>query len=119
MITLLLTFLGSSGFGSILGGIMGFLNRKVDLQQKALDLAHEKDKWAHELQHFIPGVPRLLVGCKSGEYRALFHLASLHLPSVLTLSVTGTAKNRHEPHSSGRADNIFFRLTEVVRCGDE
>ena len=50
MITLLLTFLGSSGFGSILGGIIGFLNRKVDLQQKALDLAHEKDKWAHELE---------------------------------------------------------------------
>lgn len=50
MIALLLTFLSSSGFGSILGGLMGYLNRKVDLQQKQLDLAHEKDKWAHELE---------------------------------------------------------------------
>lgn len=49
MIALLLTFLSSSGFGSILGGFMGYFNRKVDLQQKVLDLAHEKDKWAHEL----------------------------------------------------------------------
>lgn len=48
MIALILTFLSSSGFGSILGGLMGYFNRKVDLQQKQLDLAHEKDKWAHE-----------------------------------------------------------------------
>lgn len=50
MISIILAFLGSSGFGSILGGIMGFLNRKVDLEQKRLELVHEKDKWTHELE---------------------------------------------------------------------
>jgi len=45
----LFAFLGSSGFGSILGGIMGYFNRKVDLEQRRLDLDHERDKWAHDL----------------------------------------------------------------------
>lgn len=50
MLTLLLTFLGSSGFGSILGGVMGWLNRRVDLDAKRIDLEHEKDRWGHELE---------------------------------------------------------------------
>lgn len=49
MIALILTFLSSSGFGGILGGVMGYFNRKIDMEQKKLDLAHEKDKWGHEL----------------------------------------------------------------------
>lgn len=48
MLTMLLAFLGSSGFGSILGGVMGFLNRKVDLEAKRMDLEHERSRWGHE-----------------------------------------------------------------------
>ena len=48
MLTMLLAFLGSSGFGSILGGLMGWLNRKVDLEAKRMDLEHEGRRWAHE-----------------------------------------------------------------------
>ena len=49
MISAILSLLGSSAVGSILGGVFAFLNRKADLQAKALDQAHEKDRWAHDL----------------------------------------------------------------------
>lgn len=50
MISAILTLLGSSAFGTILGGIFAILNRKADIEAKRLDLAHERDRWAHELQ---------------------------------------------------------------------
>lgn len=49
MISAILSLLGSSAVGSILGGIFAFLNRKADIQAKQVELAHEKDRWAHDL----------------------------------------------------------------------
>ena len=49
MIAALLSILGSSAVGSILGGIFAFLNKKSDLDAKRMDLDHEKAKWAHDL----------------------------------------------------------------------
>jgi hypothetical protein len=49
MIAALLSILGSSAVGSILGGIFAFLNKKSDLDSKRMDLDHEKAKWAHDL----------------------------------------------------------------------
>jgi hypothetical protein len=37
-------------FGSIIGGIFAFLNKKSDLDTKRLELEHERNKWAHDLQ---------------------------------------------------------------------
>jgi hypothetical protein len=48
MIAGILSILGSSTIGSLLGGIFAWLNRKADIAAKALELAHEKDKWAHD-----------------------------------------------------------------------
>lgn len=51
MLTLLsgiMTLLGSSAFGTIIGGVFAFLNRKTDLEAKKLDLAHEAARWGHE-----------------------------------------------------------------------
>lgn len=50
MITAILSLLGSSAFGSIIGGIFAFLNKKSDLDVKRLELDHEKAKWANDLQ---------------------------------------------------------------------
>ena len=33
--------LGSTGFGTVFGGVMGYVNRKADLQIKKLELEHE------------------------------------------------------------------------------
>jgi hypothetical protein len=49
MITAILSLLGSSAFGSIIGGIFAFLNKKSDLDVKRMELDHEKDRWAHDL----------------------------------------------------------------------
>ena len=49
MITAILSVLGSSAFGSILGGIFALLNKKSDLTAKQMDLDHEKAKWANDL----------------------------------------------------------------------
>jgi hypothetical protein len=49
MIAALLSILGSSAVGSILGGIFAFLNKKSDLDAKRMDLEHERSKWAHDL----------------------------------------------------------------------
>lgn len=49
MITGILSILGSSAFGSLLGGMFAWLNRKGDIEAKRLDLAHEAAKWAHDL----------------------------------------------------------------------
>lgn len=50
MLSAILAILGSSTVGSLLGGIFAWLNRKADIEAKRLELAHEVDKWAHELQ---------------------------------------------------------------------
>ena len=49
MITAILSILGSSAFGSILGGIFAFLNKKTDLEAKRIDNTQEVSRWAHEL----------------------------------------------------------------------
>jgi hypothetical protein len=50
MIAALLSLLGSSAIGSLIGGVFAFLNRKTDIQAKQIELAHEKDKWEHDLR---------------------------------------------------------------------
>ena len=49
MIAALLSILGSSAVGSILGGIFAFLNKKSDLDAKRMDLDHERARWTHDL----------------------------------------------------------------------
>lgn len=48
MIAALLSLLGSSAVGSLLGGVFALLNRKTDLVVKQMDLAQEKAKWEHD-----------------------------------------------------------------------
>ena len=49
MIAALLSLLGSSAVGSIVGGIFAFLNKKTDLDTKRLELEHETKRWVHDL----------------------------------------------------------------------
>lgn len=49
MIAGLLSILGSSAVGSILGGLFAWLNRKADLEAKRSDQLHEQAKWANNL----------------------------------------------------------------------
>lgn len=48
MIAAILSLLGSSAVGSLLGGVFALLNRKADVEAKRLDLEHERNKWVHE-----------------------------------------------------------------------
>ena len=48
MIAGLLSILGSSAVGSIIGGVLAFLNRKNDLELRRLDNAHDLNRWVHE-----------------------------------------------------------------------
>jgi hypothetical protein len=50
MIAALLSLLGSSAVGSIIGGLFGWLNRKNDNDLKRMDHAQEAARWAHDLQ---------------------------------------------------------------------
>jgi hypothetical protein len=49
MITAIISLLGSSAVGSIIGGIFAFLNRKADAEAKKLELEHERARWTHDL----------------------------------------------------------------------
>lgn len=49
MISGILSLLGSSAIGSLLGGIFAWLNRKADMQVKQLELEHERNRWTHDL----------------------------------------------------------------------
>ena len=46
----LVKMLGSAGFGTVFGGIMGFFNRKTDLQFKKLEIEDNEKARAHELK---------------------------------------------------------------------
>lgn len=46
----LIKVLGSAGFGTVFGGIMGFFNRKSDLQMKKLEYEDRDRQRAHELK---------------------------------------------------------------------
>lgn len=45
----IIKLLGSAGFGTLFGGIMGIFNRKADLAQKKVELEQERARWDHEL----------------------------------------------------------------------
>ena len=45
----LIKLLGSAGFGTIFGGVMGLLNRGADLKLRALELQDKADQRKHEL----------------------------------------------------------------------
>lgn len=49
MIAAILSLLGSSAVGTILGGIFAFLNKKADLETRKMDLEHEINRWTHDL----------------------------------------------------------------------
>lgn len=49
MISAILSILGSSAFGSLLGGVFAFLNRKADLEARKLDHQLQRDQWQAEL----------------------------------------------------------------------
>lgn len=49
LFTFLSTFLGSSAFGTIIGGIFAALNRKADLDAKRIDNEHEARRWANDI----------------------------------------------------------------------
>jgi len=49
MIEALLSLLGSSAIGSLIGGVFAWMNRKTDLKAKELDHQLERDKLAHTL----------------------------------------------------------------------
>ena len=51
MLELILGVLGSGGFGSIVGLVGGFLNRKIDIENKKLDLADKKDERQFNLDY--------------------------------------------------------------------
>lgn len=42
--------MGSAGFGTVFGGLMGLLNRKTDLEYKKLEYADHDKQRAHELK---------------------------------------------------------------------
>lgn len=48
ILAILSSFFTSSVFGSVLGGLMAWLNRKQEIESKKLDLAQEEKRWAHE-----------------------------------------------------------------------
>lgn len=50
MIAALLSLLGSSAVGSVIGGIFAFLNKKTDFDVKRLELDHEARRWEHDLK---------------------------------------------------------------------
>lgn len=50
MIAAILSLLGSSAVGSLLGGFFAWLNKKTDISIKQLDQLHETRKWDHELK---------------------------------------------------------------------
>lgn len=49
MIAAILSLFGSSAFGSLIGGVFAWMNRKTDLEAKRMDLEQEAKRWAHEL----------------------------------------------------------------------
>lgn len=48
MLEIIMSLLGSSAVGSVIGGIFAFLNRKADAEAKRLDMEHERAKWGFE-----------------------------------------------------------------------
>ena len=48
MIDMVLAVLGSGPIGALVGGVLGYFNRKIDLEAKRIDVQLERDRWTHE-----------------------------------------------------------------------
>lgn len=48
ILSALLSLLGSSAVGSVIGGVFAFLNRKTDIEAKRMELEHDFKRWQHE-----------------------------------------------------------------------
>lgn len=49
MISEILVLLGSGPVGALIGGVLGYYNRKTDLELKRIDMEQERSKWSHEV----------------------------------------------------------------------
>lgn len=49
MLSIILGILGSGGFGSIVGLVGGYMNRKLDMQAKSLEIQDKVNERAHDL----------------------------------------------------------------------
>lgn len=49
MMEFILSLLGSSAIGTLIGGALALLNRRADMKAKELDLAHDRARWVHDL----------------------------------------------------------------------
>lgn len=45
----ILSLLGSSAVGTIIGGVLALMNRRADLKAKEQDQAHDRARWVHDL----------------------------------------------------------------------
>lgn len=49
IVDIVMAVLGSGPIGALIGGVLGYYNRKTDLELKRLDLEQEKARWGHEV----------------------------------------------------------------------
>lgn len=48
MVETVLAFLGSGPIGALIGGVLGYFNRKNDIELKRMDIDLEKGRWQHQ-----------------------------------------------------------------------
>lgn len=48
MTEIIMAILGSGPIGALVGGVLGYFNRKIDLQAKQIDAQLERDRWTHD-----------------------------------------------------------------------
>lgn len=76
MIATILSLLSSAGFGTIFGGVMGFLNRDKDLQFLKLEIADREKARAHELEKQKLGIEEIRAEIDGKERIALIESES-------------------------------------------
>lgn len=48
MMEVVSAILGSGPIGALVGGLLGYFNRRIDLEAKRIDVQLERDRWAHQ-----------------------------------------------------------------------
>lgn len=99
MLSIITGILGSTGFGAVFGGLMGWLNRKADLAHKKLEMEDKARQREHELkQHELAArlakeeaEGKIKVADMEGSFKAMAKSYDFAVPEKASKMVTFSA----------------------------
>ena len=110
MLAIILGILGSGGFGSLVGLVGGYFNRRLDLEGKKVDLEDHAAQRAHELLKMEADRKYM-----ESEYAQKIQVASIEADAAVEVAGYGAMEKSYGFASTTPADGIVDKFSKSIR----